>query len=53
MGNSWLTVVGYPIIFCTPWIAGIVWVCRRTPGSGDDTPPPSMGERARSRMNLG
>jgi hypothetical protein len=52
MGNSWLTILGYPIIFCTPWIGAIVWLCRRTPGTGDGTPPPSMGERARSRMNL-
>ena len=50
MGNSWVSTVGYPLLFCTPWLAGIAWMLRRTP-AGDGTPQPSLGERA--RMNLG
>ena len=51
MGNSW-SMVGYPLLFCAPWVVGIAWMLRRTP-AGDGTPQPSMGERARSRLNLG
>jgi len=52
MGNDSLWVVlGYPLLFSTPWIAGIVWLCKRTHG-GDGTPEPSMGERARSRLDI-
>jgi hypothetical protein len=49
--SLWL-MVGYSAIFVTPWVIGILWLVKRTPGSGDGTPPPSMGERARSRMNV-
>jgi hypothetical protein len=53
VGNdSVWAMIAYPIFFSVPWIAGIVWLCKRTPGSDDDTPAPSMGERARSRLDL-
>ena len=49
-GSLW-TMIGYPLIFCTPWVLAIAWLVRRTAG-GDGTPARSMGEIARSRMNL-
>jgi hypothetical protein len=53
MGNdSVWAVIAYPFLFSIPWIAGIVWLCKRTPGTGDGIPAPSMGERARKRLEL-
>jgi hypothetical protein len=49
--DSVWVMLGYPAIFCTPWILAIAWLVKRTHG-GDDVPPPSMGERARNRMNV-
>jgi hypothetical protein len=51
--DSLWVMAGYAAVFVTPWVVGILWLLKRTPGSGDSTPQPSMGERARSRMNLG
>lgn len=53
MGNdSVLAMIAYPLLFSVPWIVGIAWLCKRAPDSGDRTPAPSMGERARSRLDL-
>ena len=53
MGNdSVWAMIAYPLLFSVPWVAGIIWLCKRTPPVGDGTPPPSMGERARSRLDL-
>lgn len=50
--DSIWVMIGYPAIFCTPWVLAVIWLVKRTPG-GDGTPPPSMGERLRSRMHVG
>jgi hypothetical protein len=50
--DSVWALIGYPILFSIPWIVGIAWLLKRTPGGGDDAPAPSMGERARNRLQL-
>jgi hypothetical protein len=53
MGNDSLwALIAYPVLFGIPWIAAIAWLCKRTPGADDGMPAPSMGERARSRLDL-
>jgi hypothetical protein len=52
LNDSWWSLTLFPAVFCAPWVACIVWVCSRTQ-RGDDTPAPSMGERARRRLDLG
>jgi hypothetical protein len=49
--DSVWVMIGYPAIFCTPWMLAIIWLVRRTP-PGDDTPAPSLGERARRRLDI-
>jgi hypothetical protein len=49
--DSWQAMLGYPALFCAPWVVGIVWLLRRTP-RGDNTPAPSLGELARRRLNI-
>ena len=49
--DSLWVMLGYPALFSAPWVIGIVWLWRRTPG-GDGTPAPSMGELARRRLKI-
>jgi hypothetical protein len=46
LGNGLLLV----LVFGAPWIAGIVWAVHHS--SRDGAIPPSMGDRARQRLQV-
>jgi hypothetical protein len=50
--DSWWAMLGYAALFGAPWVIAIAWLWRRTPGDGDGTPAPSMGELARRRLQI-
>jgi hypothetical protein len=46
LGSVWFWL--FPILFCAPWVAAIVWLWPHLPHDGSI--PPSAGDRALERL---